>query len=108
MPCCSPTATPAATSMPTEPLLSQLRDLSGPELDRLVSAWLSRAGLTHVGLAERHDQVSTYRALLPGRLTLLSGRVRIYQRRHRLQAHHVEAFAGYLLRQRASFGLLIS
>jgi len=108
MPCCSPTAALAATPNPAEPLLGQLRDLAGPELDRLVLAWLARAGLTHVALAERRGQVSTYRALLQSRLALLSGRVRIYQRCRRLQAHHVEAFAGYLLRQRASFGLLIS
>lgn len=103
-----PLAAPAATPGPSAPLLGQLQSLPGPELDRLVRAWLTRAGLTHVVLTERRGRVSTYRALLQGRLTLLSGRIRVHQRSRRLQAPHVEAFAGYLLRQRASFGLLIS
>lgn len=91
-----------------EPALTQLRRLSRAQLQRLVSLWLRRSGMAlveriHPGPAtlavrSQHDQV-------PVPLTI---QVRVYQRRTRLHAHHVEAFFGRLVRTGTPAGILIT
>jgi len=92
-----------------EPALTELRTLSRPDLDRLVQAWLTHAGLRRVEASQTRHAPATYQAVLDHPLTGRAARVqvRIHQRRNQLQAHHVEAFIGRLLRLGVSSGVLI-
>jgi hypothetical protein len=91
-----------------QPALAQLRTLSEGDLTAITSAWLQSLGVTPCHLDGRHGPTSTYRAFLGP--TLLGGplRLRIVQRSNRLQAHHVDAFAGWLTRCGIPTGILIT
>jgi restriction endonuclease len=94
--------------LPWGPALSQLRDLNGSDLDDLVRYWLTSLGLTAVRPLERRAQVATYQALLGERHVATPVHVRIYQRRNRLQVHHVDAFLGHLGRSGSATGILVT
>jgi hypothetical protein len=91
-----------------EPALTQLRELPLVELDALVLRWLSASGCHSVRRVEGRPGCATYQGLLgrhPFTVPLL---VRVFQRRNRLQEHHVDALAGMLLRRGVPGGLLIT
>lgn len=91
-----------------EPALSQLRTLPRAELERLLRSWLTRLGLSPHHPIAGPDSSVTYHALLEHAPVPLSLRVRLYRRKSRLQTHHVEAFAGHLLRAGVSAGILVT
>ena len=100
----------SASSRPTspEPLLAQLRQLPPARLDRLAEIWFSRLRLHDPLLIERQPSHSTYEAQLRFGVVRLPVRIRIYQRRNRLQSHHVEAFLGHLVRSGSAAGILVT
>jgi restriction endonuclease Mrr len=102
-PCSSP-----KFPLPWEPALTQLRELSPPELDQLVATWLSALGLSAPRVRERRPGITTYQATLGKPPFSTPVQIRIYQRQNRLQAHHVDSFVGYLTRVGVPSGLLIS
>jgi hypothetical protein len=108
----SPPAPPPYLSpkfpLPWEPALTQLRELSSPELDQLVATWLSALGMTAPRVRERRPGLTTYQATLGKPPFGTPVQIRIYQRQNRLQAHHVDSFVGYLTRVGVPSGLLIS
>jgi restriction endonuclease len=87
--------------------VADLRALSRPDLDALVTAWLTQLGASSVRACD-HRGVPTYQALLGNRPATTAIRVRVYQRRNRLQPHHVEAFIGHLVRHHVSSGILVT
>jgi len=91
-----------------EPAVSQLRDLNADELHAVVVPWLSALDLAPVRLCTREARCTTYQVLLGERSFCLPLHVRIYQRKNRLQAHHVEAFIGYLVHSGIPAGVLIT
>lgn len=88
--------------------LTQLRHLPRPALDSLVRTWLLRRGAHAVRPTDTRATARTYQALLPSISSALPVHVRVHQRANRLQAHHVDAFAGHLMRHGVSTGLLIT
>jgi restriction endonuclease Mrr len=102
-PCSSP-----KFPLPWEPALTQLRELSPPELDQLVATWLSALGLSAPRVRERRPGITTYQATLGKPPFSTPVQIRIYQRQNRLQVHHVDAFVGYLTRVGVPSGLLIT
>lgn len=99
---------PAASLLPWEPTLTQLRALPPAALDALVTHWLTRIGLTDVRVRQHEARATTYQAILGHPPLALPLHVRVYQRQNRLQAHHVDAFRGYLQRTGIPGGLLIA
>lgn len=91
-----------------QPALAELRQLSPRQLDRVVRAWVSRLGLTGVRPCEPRERAVTYHGVLRSFPVPVPVRVRVYPRRSRLQAHHVDAFAGHLLRAGVSTGILVT
>lgn len=91
-----------------EPALTQLRYLRLPEIDTLLKSWLKRSGFRHLRRCEPLERAVTYHALAESLPVEMGVRFRIHQRRSRLQTHHVEAFAGHLLRAGVAIGVLIS
>jgi len=105
----APSPLHASSPLPTwEPALSQLRNTAPADLDLLVSAWLTDLDLQTVRLIDRRAQVSTYQARLGTFPASLPVHIRVFQRRNRLQLHHVEAFLGSLARQNAVAGVLVT
>lgn len=105
-----PTPHPSSANEPSsrwERALAQLRVLTPAHLDRLVSRWATRLGLHSVRRLEPGGA-----ALYQGTVTLpaltLPVRLQIHQRQSRLQVHHVEAFAGQLVRAGVPAGLLVT
>jgi restriction endonuclease Mrr len=105
-----PTPRPASSAqpLPWEPALTQLRELAPPELDTLVTRWLTQIGLTDARVRPHHGGAATYQAILGHPPLATPVHVRVYQRQNRLQAHHVDAFRGYLQRSGIPGGLLIT
>jgi restriction endonuclease Mrr len=91
-----------------QPALDQLRTLSVVELDTLILSWLRRLRLAPARRSESRAGATTYHALFEHSLFPLPVRVRIHQRKNRLQPHHVEAFAGHLVRCGVSTGVLVT
>jgi hypothetical protein len=91
-----------------QPALSELRLLPPRHLDRVVRVWAARLGLTHLRPCEPLERALTYHGVLRSFPVLIPVRLRVYQRRSRLHAHHVEAFAGHLLRAGISTGILVT
>ena len=90
------------------PLLTQIGALSRPELDELIGRWTGRLGFRGLRPWRAFPRPATYQGLF-GRLPLaLPLRVQVYQRRNRLQAHHVQAFVGQLVRAGIPLGLLVT
>jgi restriction endonuclease Mrr len=90
------------------PALEQLRQLSPSELDRVINRWLKSAGLSSPSRLTQTDSETLYRTHLgssPLRLPVL---LQVYQRRNRLQVHHVDAFFGAVCRSGAVAGLLVT
>jgi hypothetical protein len=74
-------------------------------------AWLTRLGGHTIRPLEGTASAATYQALLPGfphTTTVQPVLVRLYQRKNRLQVHHVDAFRGYLLRAGVPAGILVT
>jgi restriction endonuclease Mrr len=95
-------------SLTFDPALSQLRDLKPAELDTVIGRWFLTLGLTSVRVRERRIGMTTYQAILGRPPVATPLQVRVYQRRNRLQVHHVDAFVGYLTRTGVPNGLLIT
>jgi len=93
---------------PWEPALSQLRGLPAEDLDHLIANWLRRTGLQPSRHIDRANGATTYRGLLGDFPFSFQIAVRVHQRDSRLQAHHVEAFLGYLSRHGLPAGVLIT
>lgn len=91
-----------------EPALTQLRELGPDHLEHLVRSWLGKAGYRSIAAVERQSGGTTYQMTSPGTLQDIPVGIRVHQRRSRLQSHHVEAFAGYLLRTGITTGILIT
>jgi len=91
-----------------DPALLRLRYLPPDDLDSLVERYVTRCDLQELRTRERRAGQTTYRAQLTCELFALSIPIRVYQRTSRLQAHQVDAFAGYLQRTGAPVGVLIS
>jgi hypothetical protein len=89
-----------------EPALSQLRQLARPELDNLVALWAAAFSIHSVRPDCRTSRAATYHGLLGDYPLGLPVRIRLCQRRNRLQVHHVEAFAGHCARLGVPFGIL--
>lgn len=101
-------STPHAAPLPWEPALTQLRALAEPERDRLVTHWLSTIGLTSIRPRQRAAHAATYQTILGRPPFSTPVHIRVYQRKNELQAHHVDAFAGYLQRMGVPGGLVIT
>ena len=108
----SPTLLPRASGAPApcawEPALTQLRALPRPDLDRLVLRWLRALGLHAPRVMARESGPACYRAFLGDHPLCVPVEVRLYQRKSRLQVHHIESFVGSLHGQKVGIGLLIS
>jgi len=97
-----------ASLSPWEPALTQLRELSPDRLDERVIRWLRSLGLRPGRGPHRNVRCTTYEASLTQAPFQLPVHVRVYQRKNRLQAHHVEAFLGSLVRQGVTAGVLVT
>lgn len=95
-------------SLASQPALIQLYEFAAADLDQILSRWLTALSLSLVGVVERHSRTTTYQAALGEHPASIKLRVRVYQRKHRLEVRHVEAFAGHLLRTRSPIGVLIT
>lgn len=91
-----------------EPALSQLRDLPPRELDQLVRSWLRGIDLDSLRRCEPTAGATTYHTLARSLPVLLGIRVRVHQRRSKLHVHHVESFAGHLVRAGVPAGILVT
>lgn len=91
-----------------EPALTQLRALAREDLGVVVRKWLDRRGADRLRVAEPKALAPTYHAELALFGAAVRLGVRVHQRKNRLQAHHVEAFAGYLLRAGLTAGVLVT
>lgn len=91
-----------------EPAVTQLRHLPLAELDQLLQSWLNRCGFRRLRRCEPLERAITYHALAEVLPVEIGIRFRIHQRHSRLQAHHVDAFAGHLLRAGSPLGVLIT
>lgn len=99
---------PDRSLRPFEPAMSQLRHLTRPDLDRVIADWLQRIGFESIRCVERRRATTTYQALLGSFPMAFPFAVRVIQRDNRLQAHHVEAFLGHLVRHGRPAGLLVT
>ncbi|MFN3650384.1 MAG: restriction endonuclease [Armatimonadota bacterium] len=99
---------PGDHSDPWQPALAELRKLPVPALDRLVRAWLHRLGACAARPSGRCPGARTYHVLFTATPVPTPMRVRVHQRRNRLQPQHVEAFAGHLTRIGVAAGLLVT
>jgi hypothetical protein len=92
-----------------EPALTVLRRLAPDELAAFFQDWLKDAfSLQDVTVTARQRSVTTYHGVMPHGLTPSPVGARLYQRQGRLQAHHVDAFLGYLERCDLTAGILIT
>jgi len=90
------------------PALDALRALPPGELDAQVTRWAENRGLGSVRRADRALRPATYWAFFGEPPLGLPALLRVHQRRNRLQAHHVEAFLGYLALAGCDYGVLIT
>lgn len=96
---------------PFEPALSELCALSTDQLREILHTWLIRQRSVPAldwTLLSRQGSHATFTLSLSLSGLTLPVHCRIHQRRTRLQLHHVEAFAGHLLRTPAVGGILIT
>jgi len=91
-----------------EPAVTQLRTLGLPELDQFFRSWLDRCGFSQLRRCEPLERAATYHVLADFLPVGIGIRYRIHQRTSRLQVHHVDAFAGHMLRAGVSIGVLIT
>lgn len=91
-----------------EPAVGQLRTLPPGDLTALVLRWLAALGLDSVQPCGLVGCGSTFEARLPSALLCVPVRIRVHQRKNRLQLHHVEAFLGHLVRSGSPLGVLVT
>jgi hypothetical protein len=91
-----------------EPAISQLREACPEQLNALVRQWLGAFDLTAVRRISSRPGSATYQAFIGPEPLSTPLHVRIYQRRNALQAHHVDAFLGHLVRSGVPLGILVT
>lgn len=90
-----------------EPALGQVRSAGTEALDLLARRWLAALGLSSLLRWPRPDNPLTYSALAGAPGLPVQAQVQIFRQRTRLQAHHVEAFAGRLAGAGCGAGILV-
>src|SRR5438045_790817 len=94
--CCPAGTRPDPRPGRFEPALAQIRQLPAADLDALVRRWLAALGCRGTCRRTPPEEPATYSAMLGDPGAAFPVQARVYRRRNRLQAHHVEAFAGHL------------
>ena len=105
----SPRFSPDSSNpFPWQPALSQLQHMDPRDLDAVIRRWVNSLHARILARREQRGQSLTYVGRSDCPSLNFPFALRITRREHRLQAHHVERFAGWLQRERIPAGILVT